>query len=155
MTLIEGTPEHPTIDPGLYIMTWQNPKYDYESICGFGGLDRMLAGVLELRWITETIAQNRIIRVREHYSFWDGYTRMPADFEPAPNDKLMTRSLDGKIILELKSRNKPVCPNCDSSVVTFNNLCGKCNILAQLPRVKKRNKTPKQSYKEFVKEWIA
>jgi len=144
----------PSHDVGLYIMTSQNPKYDYESIMGFGGLEWCVHGAMQIRWLTETVAQNRIVRIREQYSMWDGKSRMGPDFEDAPNQKILTRTCDGKIILELPNRNKPVCPKCKVNVLSLNDLCYKCNILAQVPRVIKRKKTPKQSFNEVMKEWL-
>lgn len=146
-----GNTSKPTIDPGLYIMTWQNPADDapgFELINGFGGLEWCVEGAMNLRWITETIAQNRIIRVREQYSFWDGYSELHGS-------KILTRTCDGKILLELENRNKPVCPKCKVNVLSLHKFCEKCYIITQIPRVKKQNNTPKQSYEEFVKEWLS
>lgn len=154
MVKILGDTLKPSIDVGLYIMTCQTEGKDYESIMGFGNLDWCLHGAMQIRWLTETIMQNRIIRVREQYSFWDGKSRMGKDYKPAPGNKILTRSLDGKVILKLKNRNKPVCKKCKSNVLTLDNLCPSC---MEITKVLKKSKSKKdaQTYKQFVKEWLS
>ena len=118
-----GDTKKPSLDKGLYIMTWQNPADDgnkhFELINGFGNLNWVVEGALKLRWVTETIAQNRILRIREQYSYFDGSTM-------SDGEHILTRTLDGKIIRTFPSRDKPLCPKCKVNVLVFNDICPKC-----------------------------
>lgn len=118
-----GDTKKPSRDKGMYIMTWYNPADDgdkhSELINGFGDYDWVLIGSLQLRWITETVAQNRIIRVREQYSYWSGDTMKDGEH-------ILTRTLDGKVLRTFYNRDKPVCPKCNVNVLVLRGICPKC-----------------------------
>jgi len=118
-----GDTLEPSLDKGLYIMTWQNPADDndkhYELINGFGDYKYILMGILKLRWVSETIAQNRTLRIREQYSYFGGSTM-------SDGEHILTRTLDGKIIRTFRARNKAVCSKCKVNVLVCNDICPKC-----------------------------
>lgn len=120
-----GDTKKPSLDKGLYIITWQHPDDNgdkhYELINGFGDLNRMIEGALSLRWVSETIAQNRLIRVREQYSYWSG-------LKMDDGEHILTRTLNGKVIRTFYVRNKPECPKCHVNVLVFREICPKCGV---------------------------
>ena len=119
-----GDTLEPSIDPGHYILTWQNPDSDHEMIFGFANdLETTICWLIEARHLNETIAQNRILRIREQYSFWKGPDMMLG------SSKILSRTLDGKIILQMNSRNKPVCPKCKVNVLDYDEVCTKCRAI--------------------------
>lgn len=120
-----GDTSKPTRDKGLYILTSQHPDdHDnppYEAINGFGDFLWCILGGMKYRYITETIGQNRTMRVREQYSMWDGGTMKDGEH-------ILTRTLDGKILITWPAKNKPECPKCHQMIMLpGDKLCYRCD----------------------------